>query len=270
MQYTVNVRDATDENPPLIHVPFRSTLKKLQAKWLGAQAMIEGHSQLVLPGDGYINGVLTNGTGRSLQDVYFIFNYPLGTMSAGDWALYLPNWRTGDTVDLKSEFKNATPLQMVKEPRSVPGLGMSIKGRIGTTKNPLDWDSWWFLGLQGGNAEQDYPTGSDPYTAFVIMSLFDRLPTPPNRRDVPRFEMQRRGARQVDASNIVAAGARLVLARAEGPLPFPLEAGGQNVPGTGSIYYQMILPLDREALAKPTVANAPATSPAVSNSTTVP
>jgi hypothetical protein len=280
MQYTVNVRDATDETPPLIHVPFRSTLKKLQAKWLGPQAMIEGHSQLVLPEDGYINGVLTNGTGRSLQDVYFIFYYPQGTTSIGDWALYLPKWQIGDTIDLKSEFAKAAMLQEETQPYSIPGSDISVKARIASWKDypknlldpshKRDWDQWWFQGLSGGSAEADYATDRDAYTAFVILSLFDCLPTLPNRETIPRFEMQRRGARQINASNIVAAGALLVLARAEGPLLFPLEAGGQNVPGTGSVYYQMILPLDRDALAKQSVANPTATNPTTPNSTTVP
>jgi hypothetical protein len=271
MQYTVNVRDAMDENPPLVHVPYRSTLKKLQAKWIGPQPMIEGRApQLVSPEAGYINGELTNGTGRNLEDVYLIFHYPRGTMSAGDWALYLPGWRPGDTVDLKSAFQSAIALQMVKEPRSVPGLGMSIKGRIGTTRYPLDWDPWWFAGLQGGSAEQDYPSGSDPYTAFVMLSLFDCLPTPPNRNGAPRFEMQRRGARRMDASNVISAGAMLILARTDGSLPFPLDAADQNVPGTGSVYYQMILPLDRDALPKLPPTTAQVTNPTVSSPTTVP
>lgn len=263
MQYTVNVRDASDQGNPTIRVPFRSTLKKLQAKWLGEQAGIEGSAALVGAGEGFIRGQLTNGTARSLQDVYLVFHYPSGAMTQGDWAIYLPQWRSGDTVDLKTLFNTyARNLQMDTEPRMVPGIGESIKGRIGTTTHPLDWEKWWFNGLAGQlSSEQDYPAGNDPYTAFVILSVFDRLPVPANdSKSATRFEMQRRGARYVDASPAIAAGALLVLGHAEGALPFTLQAGGKDVAGAGSVYCQYIIPLDHQALENNPAASTQATT----------
>ncbi|HEY1686990.1 MAG TPA: hypothetical protein VGG19_19670 [Tepidisphaeraceae bacterium] len=259
MQYAVNVRDVTDETPPLIRVPYRSTLKKLQAKWLGTQPIIEGPPpQLLPPSKGYIAGQLTNGTNHPLQDIFILFHYPsTEPASNGDWGLYLPSWRTGDSVDLRQTFAAAKILDMVNEPRTVPGQNMIIKGRIGRGKIQLDWDRWWYNGLQGGTEEADYPQGDDPYTAFVMASLFERLPTPQTHTNQPRFELQRRGARNMDASNILAAGGMLILARTEGPLPFPLEVSGQAIGGSGDIYYQMILPLDQTQLAPLQTTTAP-------------
>jgi hypothetical protein len=39
-----------------------------------------------------------------------------------------------------------------------------------------------------------------------------------------------------------------VLAEAEGPLPFPLYVEGDRVSGTGTNFYQFILPLDHSKL----------------------
>ena len=49
----------------------------------------------------------------------------------------------------------------------------------------------------------------------------------------------------------VAAGAMVVLAQADGPLPFPMTVEGDPVAGTGTVFYQYVLPLDRSAETEP-------------------
>lgn len=246
MQYTIPVRAQSDETPPVIGIPFRSTLKKLKAKWIGRQPIIEGNAQLLSPGQGMLKGELTNGVGRNLRDVYLVFHVPGRSADAGDWAMYISTWPKNQSVDLNQQFETSAMVQMDNEPRAVPGSAGALKGRIGTARGPLEWGRFWFAGLRGGSMEQEFPSNWDPYRAFVICSLYERLPTPRNTQINldSRFEMRRRGMRLLDASQLIADGAMVGLARADGPLPFPLKVGGDQVPGQGVVYYQFIIPLD--------------------------
>ena len=81
------------------------------------------------------------------------------------------------------------------------------------------------------------------------MSLFDRLK--PMRNETPdptRVDIIRRGARRLDRSAAIGAGALLVVAHTTGPLPIPLTVEGDKITGDGPIYYQFVLPLDRQAV----------------------
>lgn len=260
MEYTVPVRDATVEKPPAIEVPYRSTLKKLEAKWVGRHGGIEGTAKLLPPEDGQVGGQLTNGTGKELQNVYIAFNYPGESFVGGDWVLYLPKWAPGTTVDLNREFKLAALLQDDREPRAVPGLGKTVRGRIGRI-SPLDWDRYWYSGLRAENSELAYADrGNEPPKAFVMLSLFDRLPTPRNRPEKARFELLRRGARRLDLSGVIAAGGMVVLGETASGLPFPFLVDGDKVEGDGAVYHQAVVPVDRSPLA-------PATQPSTQAAT---
>jgi hypothetical protein len=91
----------------------------------------------------------------------------------------------------------------------------------------------------------------DPRRSFPVLSFFERLPpvrnTDLSRND--RTELLRRRARELDVSPALAAGALVVLAEADGPLPFPFEVEGDAVGGTGVTLYQFLLPLDRSKLS---------------------
>ena len=81
------------------------------------------------------------------------------------------------------------------------------------------------------------------------MSFFDRLSPLKNETDkADRVEILRRGCRHLDRSAALAAGALVVLAQADGPLPFPLTVEGEPMSGTGTVFYQYVLPLDRTPL----------------------
>jgi len=96
----------------------------------------------------------------------------------------------------------------------------------------------------------------------VLASFFDRLaPIPNTPGDSPdRVDLLRRGARHLDRSSAVAAGALVVIARSHGdvPMPVPLQVEGDKITGPGPVYYQFVLPLDHSA-----VENAPATQPVI-------
>ena len=88
-QYAIPVHD--DPQPVSVHIPFRSTLKKLQARWVGElKGGIGGSVRLIefkitikkggpKKGDetrkGVIAGNLVNNTGEDLKDIYIAFNY---------------------------------------------------------------------------------------------------------------------------------------------------------------------------------------------------
>ena len=87
-----------------------------------------------------------------------------------------------------------------------------------------------------------------------MLSLWDRLPAMANGPQSDRVDLLRRGARQFDISAAIEAGQLVILAEAEDdqPLPFPLDVDGKRVPGKGTIFYQIVLPLSREKPKPPT------------------
>ena len=90
--------------------------------------------------------------------------------------------------------------------------------------------------------------------SLVMMSLFERLePTRNERNQQPnRAELVRRGGRVLDVSGALAAGSLVVLAEADGPIPMPLYVEGSRVSGTGTTFYQFVLPLDHTGVASTT------------------
>ena len=248
-EYLVPVVDAAQNEPAKLRVPYSSTLKKLQATWVGEiKGRVEGSAQLVE--QGWIAGQITNGTGKSLRNVYVAFSYPGEGMSGGDWVLYIPNWEDGVTFDLNREFNTGSGDARV--PVSVgngaaPGQGRKVRGRIA-----IDWAPYWFEPMRAKMMETKYDDwNTDPRRSLAMLSFFERLPpvrnTDTSRND--RTELLRRRARELDVSGALAAGALVVLAEADGPLPFPFEVEGDPVGGTGVTLYQFLLPLDRSKLS---------------------
>ena len=118
----------------------------------------------------------------------------------------------------------------------------------------FDWNSHWFRFLRDKTANAWEPvllTDDEPNrlpVAFPLLSLFDRLPPAAKAGESTRFNILRRGKRQLDASSAVSAGELLILAQAEGGLPIPVEVEGDRVSGEGVTYYQFILPLDHSKM----------------------
>jgi hypothetical protein len=106
-----------------------------------------------------------------------------------------------------------------------------------------------------------------------MMSIYGRLPPMRNmvQNQTDRVEILRRGGRNLDCSAAIAAGRLVVLAEADGkaPLPFPLQVEGDKVEGSGMLFYQSILPMERIDLP-PTTQPADGSAAAPATATTAP
>lgn len=254
-EYTVPV---SSEQAPAISVPYRSTLKKFQATWVGnIEGAVQGSARLVP--NTFISGNITNGTGKELRNIYVAFNYPVKGITGGDWVLFIPKWNVGVTLDLAREFNrkdDGTALLQGWTDSTRPNGAIKVRGRI----NDLDWTPHWMENFSGSLMESTHDDTASPYRrSLAMLSFFDRMPPLPNKQPTGtrpgpsnRFELLRRGGRWMDMSQCISAGGLVVLAEAEGPIPIPLEVEGSKVTGDGLILYQFVLPIDRSGVASTT------------------
>jgi hypothetical protein len=243
-------------------VPYRSTLKKLQARWVGdaiSLGGIEGQAELVgsFP---YLAGTLTNRLGRDLQDVYLAFRAEVVSGQAEERLVYLPRWAKGTSVDLWSvltDRRNRAVFvgRIASSLQSPPGMNRRLNDALYDPGNAKrGWAGYWYGQFSGdgfGLANLQLP---DDAQAMPMLSLFDLLPSMPAAAGQGRVDLLRRGARLMDASASVSAGQLLIVARDENPngaLSFPLTVqtlfGQAPVAAEGTTYYQIILPLQRAA-----------------------
>jgi hypothetical protein len=117
------------------------------------------------------------------------------------------------------------------------------------------WSRYW-------RSKEDDVIGDLDY-ALPMLTLFDQLPPWPAAARLNRYELYRRGARQLDLSPALSAGGLVICARGmvdedmtRTPLPIPLTVGDSPVSGDGTTIYQFVLPLDRSA-----VYGEPSTNP---------
>ncbi len=284
LEYDVPVRDAPLTEAVLVKVPYRSTLKKLQARWVGrvsggvevAVGKAGGYEvarpRLLPTGNkgqgirGTISGFLSNKTGVDLCHVYFVFNYP-PTYREGravDLILYRPAWKKGEDIDLGFDYLNAWTLPTgLSSDKNVatPGGGNThaISGSLYFGGAPTEWATFWYSALHPSSMNDQFNDAHSEYVrAFPMLSLFQRIPPAQNVSGTDRVEVLRRNAREFDVSDLVAAGQLVILATAgapgsidHSPLPFPLDAEGDRMSGSGTTFYQFAMPLDRSELPQP-------------------
>jgi hypothetical protein len=282
LDYEVPVRELKMDTDPALTVPYRSSLKKFQARWVGELSASFGGTVKVDPKDQAmpLSGTLTNGTGVDLADVYLAFNWKANR----DWMIYIPTWKTGVTVDIKRDWTEIDTLGSDKN-QSFPGgtkiisdeLAPASVARAKAGAVTGGWDAYWFDHFRGktsssGEAKND-ETNANYY--FPVLSVFSRLPPLPNRLAPTRFgygademstdrvELINRGARDFDMGQAIGAGELVVLASAAGPLPIELKVNGSKVAGDGTTFYQFVMPLDRGPIQMPTTAPSPASAPAL-------
>jgi hypothetical protein len=262
--YTVPVHDP--DQPVAIEVPFRSTLKKLEARWVGdTQGGIVGSGQLIQPAGkgGYISGVLSNETGYDLQNVFLGFHHPTNFIGRpANWVLFVPIWKKGDTLDLGHEFAKASLL-----------LGLESKGPDWSKDAARaliddDWSNYWYSYLDG-RGNPDTGTGTESRADVPVLTFFDLLPPPRNTGEREQlqernFNLLRRGGRNLNLSGALLAGKLVVVAQAQSStIPCPLEVNDQKIAGDGTTIFQALIPLDASAVDKPpTTQNGNATTPA--------
>jgi len=278
-------------DPRVIDVPYRSTLKKFQAEWSGATASlpggIEGSVTLALDHP-LVHGTLTNRTGHDLSMVYLVVHHPKATPDAQgiggeahDLVLYVSSWPNGGNLNLNELFdtgnkRGAAPylkggsdgLIDVTNPGNVKAYkGFILPDRVNYFGN---WTDYWFN--QGWRTGESFGGGGEyeekreaNHRAFPLLSFYDRLPVSKNKANASfggtpgRFDLLRRGVRELDLSPAISAGNMAIIGVAAGDeekLPFPLEVQGDRIEGAGIIYYQFVVPVDRSA-----VQQNPAVSP---------
>jgi hypothetical protein len=255
-EYDVLVPDENSTTPPTVNVPYRSTLKKFQATWTGdIPAIIGGSARLVEPPD-FIDGMLTNASNTMLRNIYFAFHYPAAeSQNRGDWMLFLPEWKPTVSLKLSQEFKfredgTRLPLWWTDRGSEPNGYRKSL-GKIAE-----HWSPFWLSDMNPSPVTNTYDDfGRGFRRSLPMLSFFDciaPLRNPSNNTANTRFDVLRRGARSMEMSQALSSGSLVILAEADGPLPIPLDVEGDRVEGTGIIYYQLIFPLDRSALAATT------------------
>jgi hypothetical protein len=286
--YEVPVMDAR-----AVDFPFRSTLKKLQVRWVGdLKSSIDGAVSVHLSDNRHLQGKVTNNSGHDLHDVYFAFNLPpvrirgVRDYTDGphrDFVMYLENWSKGDTIDLARVFNSkshgghdSTPLVTSGNQGINPDDTTYVSGPVThtvferTRVTDSSWPAYWhrpfapdrgMMGVSGSDQMQTLV--QDPQRMVhryqPMMCLFDRIPPWADAaQEDRRVDFLRRGDRQLDVSAAVSGGELVILGTASGtPLPIPMEVSGERVTGTGITYYQFILPLDRSWLEYEDTGEAP-------------
>jgi hypothetical protein len=262
LDYKVPVRESGTADAPSINVPFRSTLKKLQAKWCGdANVTVRGNSvrSHVDDPNRKIEGTLDNMSGIDFKNVYLAFRW--GTQ---DFALYIPSWNgkaPDNRIDIGARFANAAQLPLGGQSTAMtvfPGNGKDCAGDFDNR-----WRYYWQAALKGSERFDDL--GARVPIAFPVLSFFDRLIPPENDKQfsTEAFTILRRGMRNLNMSQALEAGELVVLAEAPNrPLPYPMQVNGSQIEGEGTVFYQFAFPIERVS-EPPPPATAPATSPAI-------
>lgn len=262
--YTVPVRDLTTPDPPRITVPYRSSLKKLQSRWIGdLQPKFTGAVKLDPANfSAFLSGQLTNQTGMDFTDVYLAFKNPAGK----NWLIYLPTWPKGRTIDFKADLEKKTTLVGQEAGNAVPGDQKILSDAIVPSswkKDPKQhgWLNYWY-GHFRRNGFSDAAVDDPNFTyVYPMLSLFDELPPMVNYQingqwSNNRVEWFRRGARMLDASRCVDAGELVIFTAVSGPMPEPIQVNDNPVAGDGTVFYQFILPIDRGDVDLPTTRAA--------------
>ena len=275
-KYFVNTDPILAGQAPSAGFPYRSTLKKVEGWWTGlvAEGVVGDVETVDERATGTpIAGKLTNKTGRDLSHVYLAFtggwvDASAGRRQAADRVLYLRGWKNGATIDVGFEWTSAVPLgSNVGEGN--PTTADRVRGFIDPTFARSDdddhWSKFWYAGLGrsfGSEVFDDRDRGH--LRSLPLMALVDRVG--PFRRGGTndtdsRPEPVRRGVRDFDASQLVAAGRLVVLAQAAGPVPMPMDVNDDRMGGEGVTFYEVALPLKRDKLRPAPQTQPVATQP---------
>jgi len=277
-----------------VRFPYRSTLKKIQTQWNGTVAEgITGSAQLINPyrvhdpADtahplntnityGPLSGMLTNVTGRDLHDVYFAFRSGRGDSSGRSiLILYIRSWPNGGQLDLKVEYQQAPYLIPEKDqtPDKEDPLTRkpyaSLKGNA--SQAALGWGAFWLKGLPHPSMSEggDQDDSTNHYLrSLPLMAFFEEIGPYKGEKssNYDRDEVLRHGGRGLDVAQLIASGRLMVLAQADGAVPFPLKVNGSKIEGEGVSIYEISLPLenrsDSEKIGPTTVPSSqPAMAP---------
>lgn len=265
--YAVPVPTGDAPGAPRVDVPFRTTMKRLQADWYGLRdERIEGAASLRPSSGGTIAGVLTNRAGVDLRNVYIAFRHrsPDGDVVI-DHLIFVNKWPAGDPLDLAKAYTPGG--QVTRAMSEISSDGVLPNDRFPVHGTFKDWSTYFGQGLRG-NSGGEPVFESNLGNSVPILSLFGRLPPAQNPQDTGgtfnavRADLYRSGVRDWDASNALLAGNLLIVAQAERvALPVPMTIDGDRVVGDGTTIYQFALPLAP-------IPDPPATRPTTTQATT--
>ncbi len=147
LPYEVPVREAGADAPAALSVPYRSTLKKFEAHWVGqTKGGLDGSAQLVvLESNSILEGQLGNRTGKDLKNVYFVYR-DLTASHDDDEMFYLPVWEKDRVVDLQREFFQDRP-KFVGENGATPDDHIKLQYILGRPGQDFGWVALLVLGL---------------------------------------------------------------------------------------------------------------------------
>jgi hypothetical protein len=233
-----------------VGIPFRSTLKKLQADWTGdAGGRLSGKPILVAD-ERRILGKLVNNTGRDLRDVLMVFRDPLGSENPRlqDQVIYLRVWTKGSTIDLSDLWIKGKPT--IPEALLLP-LTSDVKRGSWSSAQKWIFDELRSSGLTNPNFDD---SDREYRRSFPIVSLFDSMtPMTNTNQNTDRVEILRRGVRGWEVSGPLGAGAMVILAHsANDDIPLPMEVDGEKPQASGRTFFQFIMPLDLSQVSGPT------------------
>ena len=267
--------------------PYRSTLKKIQTQWNGTVAEgITGAVQLIDPyavhdpldrthpgsktlSVGPLTGILTNGTGRDLHDIYFAFNAgkdPSGNRNV--LFLYVRSWPRGTQLDVNAEYQVALPVNPDKNqtPDRDDSLGKPYQALRGNRSEFIGWGAFWLKGLDHPSMSE-FKAQDDSASHYArtlpLLAFFEEVGPYKGEKanEYARDELLRHGGRGLDVSQLVASGRLVIVAQADGAVPFPLKINGTKVAGDGVSIYEISLPLDNRTDSEKILPPTPTTVP---------
>ena len=207
LDYAVKVHDGTQ--PADVRFPYRSTLKKLEAKWVGpAGGGIDsegGAVRCVDAGKNYLQGKLFNHTGRDLRNVYMAFRHPGSKEPADrvtnrdrDEVVYVDKWFKDAPLDLNRLMAKENRLQTETDngqQRHVPSRDQVVYGWVGVGDAIPSWERYWYSNMRSNGEDT---AGESVEQALPLLSFYGLLapmssqPNPPD--ESRRYELYRRGA----------------------------------------------------------------------------
>jgi len=269
LEYQIPVPDASDTGEVTVAIPYRSTLKKLQAHWVGEMKSTIDVSpdtpQIKLDANDNIVGTLVNHTGYDLWHVFLAFKKPNfdnmrdASSQDVDTIVYVEQWAKEDSLKLDDLITKKTYMSLDSPDKSHLPMGSdTVYGEMGHVTDVYDyWSRFW----RGKGDELE----SDLDYALPMLVFFDRVPpwAQDKEQHSNRYELRRYGARLLNLSPALSAGNMVICARAmvnkdttQVPLPVPLTVSDSPITGQGTTFYEFVLPVDRSA-----VSGEPTTEP---------
>jgi len=241
-----------------IRVPFRSTLKKMQGRWVGPttcklaatnlRAVYKTGLSSTHPPLAYLEGKLTNQTPYPLKDISIIAmvdGVPPGAMPIIE--------------DSRDTIFDATSL--------APGATLDLATMLTKRQGNL-WSNLDSVGIEFASSHRlGMSTGSDPVKTLaglekhqeeLLNILLDTRPPGGDRawnvggltQSAARVEFKRHFTRLIDRSQSLRASGLLIIAHAGDPehgvaSPIPIKVAGKDIPGTGEILFTWTATLDK-------------------------